>query len=195
MPTIKVVFVMREEYIAQLDSFADLLPEKLRPRMHLQRLRGNSARSAVVKPFHSCGFSFDAGAAEKLLAELCEIRVSEGDTFRESHGEFVEPVQLQVVCQSLWENLDPEWKNGSPATLRSPRLITPDFVDRYGDVNNALAHYYDRSVKKAATEGKIGEGELRRWFGTALITATGTRGLAFRGASGAPWTNPGLALK
>jgi hypothetical protein len=30
-PTMKVAFVMREEYIAQLEPFAELLPEKLRP--------------------------------------------------------------------------------------------------------------------------------------------------------------------
>ena len=195
IPTLKVVFVMREEYIAQLDPLAELLPEKLRTRMHLERLRGNSARSAILKPFQSRGLSFDAGAAEKLLAELSEIRVSEGDKFREAQGEFVEPVQLQVVCQSLWENLEEDWKNGSPASSQSPHLITPDFVGRYGDVDNALAHYYDRSVKKAAAEGNIGEGELRRWIDTKLITPTGTRGLAFRGASGAPGTIPGLALK
>ena len=195
IPTLKVVFVMREEYIAQLDPLAELLPEKLRTRMHLERLRGNSARNAVVKPFQSRGLSFDAGAAEKLLAELSEIRVSEGDTFREALGEFVEPVQLQVVCQSLWENLEQDWKDGSSASPQSPHLITPDFVGRYGDVNHALAHYYDRSVRKAAAEGNIGEGELRRWIDTALITPTGTRGLAFRGASGAPGTIPGLALK
>jgi conflict system STAND superfamily ATPase len=195
IPTLKVVFVMREEYIAQLDPLAELLPEKLRTRMHLERLRGNSARSAILKPFQSRGLSFDAGAAEKLLAELSQIRVSEGDKFREARGEFVEPVQLQVVCQSLWENLEEGWKNGSPASSQSPHLITPDFVGRYGDVDNALAHYYDRSVKKAAAEGNIGEGELRRWIDTALITPIGTRGLAFRGASGAPGTIPGLALK
>ncbi len=195
IPTLKVVFVMREEYIAQLEPLAELLPEKLRTRMHLERLRGNSARNAVVKPFQSRGLSFDAGAAEKLLAELSGIRVSEGDKFREARGEFVEPVQLQVVCQSLWENLEQDWKNGSPASSQSPHVITPDFVGRYGDVNHALAHYYDRSVEKAAAEGNIGEGELRRWIDTALITPTGTRGLAFRGASGAPGTIPGLALK
>jgi Novel STAND NTPase 1 len=194
IPTLKVVFVMREEYIAQLDPLAELLPEKLRTRMHLERLRGNSARSAVVKPFQSRGLSFDAGAAEKLLAELSEIRVSEGDTFREAHGEFVEPVQLQVACQSLWENLEEDWKDGSSANSQSPHLITRDFVGRYGDVTHALAHYYDRSVKKAAAEGDIGEGELRRWVDKALITPTGTRGLAVRGASGAPGTIPGLAL-
>jgi hypothetical protein len=178
-----------------LDPLAELLPEKLRTRMHLERLRGNSARSAVVKPFQSRGLSFDTGAAEKLLAELSEIRVAEGDKFREARGEFVEPVQLQVVCQSLWENLEQDGKNGSPTSSQAPRLITPDFVGRYGDVNDALGRYYDRSVKKAAAEGNIGEGELRRWIDTALITPTGTRGLAFRGASGAPGTIPGLALK
>jgi Novel STAND NTPase 1 len=197
LPTMKVVFVMREEYIAQLEPFADLLPEKLRPRMHLERLRGNAARSAVVKPFENWGLSFDPNAADELMAELSEIRVAEGDKFRETCGEFVEPVQLQVVCQSLWENLPSEWKSGPNAGSDGSRLITAEYIERFGDVDNALACYYDRSVERAAaaSEGKIGEGELRRWFGTALITPTGTRGLAFRGAPGATWRIPGLALK
>jgi Novel STAND NTPase 1 len=197
LPTMKVVFVMREEYIAQLEPFAESLPEKLRPRMHLERLRGNAARSAVVKPFQNRGLSFDPNAADELMAELSEIRVAEGDKFRETRGEFVEPVQLQVVCQSLWENLPSEWRNGPNASSDGSRLITAEYIERFGDVDNALACYYDRSVERAAaaSEGKIGEGELRRWFGTALITPTGTRGLAFRGAPGATWRIPGLALK
>jgi hypothetical protein len=197
LPTMKVAFVMREEYIAQLEPFADLLPEKLRPRMHLERLRGNSARNAVVKPFQKWGLSFDPTAADELMGELSEIRVAEGDKFRETHGEFVEPVQLQVVCQSLWENLPADWKNGPNASSDGSRLITAEYIERFGDVDNALACYYDRSVERAAaaSEGRIGEGELRRWFETALITATGTRGLAFRGAPGATWRIPGLALK
>ena len=197
LPTMKVIFVMREEYIAQLEPFADLLPEKLRPRMHLERLRGNAARSAVVKPFENRSFSFDPNAADELMAELSEIRVAEGDKFRETRGEFVEPVQLQVVCQSLWENLPSEWKSAPNSGGDGSRLITAEYIERFGDVDNALACYYDRSVERAAaaSEGRIGEGELRRWFGTALITPTGTRGLAFRGAPGATWRIPGLALK
>ena len=197
LPTMKVIFVMREEYIAQLEPFADLLPEKLRPRMHLERLRGNAARSAVVKPFQNRNLSFDPNAADELMKELSEIRVAEGDKFRETHGEFVEPVQLQVVCQSLWENLPSEWKSDANAVNDGSRLITAEYIERFGDVDNALGLYYDRSVERAAaaSEGRIGEGELRRWFGEALITPTGTRGLAFRGAPGASWRIPGLALK
>jgi hypothetical protein len=197
LPTMKVIFVMREEYIAQLEPFADLLPEKLRPRMHLERLRGNAARSAVVKPFENRNLSFDPNAADELMAELSEIRVAEGDKFRETRGEFVEPVQLQVVCQSLWENLPSEWKSAPNANSDGSRLITAEYIERFGDVDNALACYYDRSVERAAavSAGRVGEGELRRWFGEALITPTGTRGLAFRGAPGASWRIPGLALK
>jgi hypothetical protein len=197
LPTMKTVFVMREEYIAQLEPFAELMPEKLRPCMHLERLRGNAARSAVVKPFQKWSLSLDPVAADKLMGELSEIRVAEGDKFRETCGEFVEPVQLQVVCQSLWENLPSEWKSGPDASSDGSRLITAEYIERFGDVDNALACYYDRSVERAvaASEGRIGEGELRRWFGTALITPTGTRGLAFRGAPGASWRIPGLALK
>jgi Novel STAND NTPase 1 len=197
LPTMKVVFVMREEFIAQLEPFAELLPEKLRARMHLERLRGNSARNAVVKPFETWGLSFDPTAADEMMAELSEIRVAEGEKFREVHGEFVEPVQLQVVCQSLWENLPMEWKNGADANKDSPPVITREYIERFGDVNDALGRYYDRAVERAAaaSEGRIGEGELRRWFGTALITPTGTRGLAFRGARGAPMRIPGVTLK
>ena len=197
LPTMKVIFVMREEYIAQLEPFADLMPEKLRPRMHLERLRGNAARSAVVQPFQNRGLSFDPNAADELMAELSEIRVAEGDKFRETRGEFVEPVQLQVVCQSLWDNLPSEWKSGPNASSDGSHLITAEYIERFGDVNNALACYYDRSVERAAaaSEGRVGEGELRRWFGEALITPTGTRGLAFRGAPGTSWRIPGLALK
>jgi hypothetical protein len=194
-PTLRVVFVMREEYTAQIEAFAELMPEKLRTRMHLQRLRGDSARSAVVKPFEKFGLSFAEIAAQRLLEELSEIRVAEGDQFRVARGEYVEPVQLQVVCQSLWENLREDWKNGAKSQDGSPRVITEEFVGNFGDVNNALARYYDRSVKNASDEGKMGEGELRRWIGTALITPTGTRGLAFRGAPGAAGRIPGLALK
>jgi hypothetical protein len=197
LPTLKLVFVMREEYIAQLEPFEELLPEKMRTRMHLERLRGNAARSAVVKPFQTRGLSFDPTAADELMAEFSEIRVAEGDKFREARGEFVEPVQLQVVCQSLWENLPDEWKNVTLASTDTSRLITLEYVDRFGDVNEALGRYYDRSVEKAvvSSQGRIVEGELRRWFGTALITPTGTRGLAFRGAPGASWRIPGLTLK
>ena len=118
--------------------------------MHLERLRGNAARSAVVKPFQTRGLSFDPTAADELMAELWKFVVAEGDKFQAVRGEFVEPVQLQVVCQSLRENLPSEWTNGADANKDTPHLITAEYIERFGDVNNALATYYDRSIERAA---------------------------------------------
>jgi hypothetical protein len=54
-------------------------------------------------------------------------------------------------------------------------------------VDNALARYYDRSVERAAAASEAGSEKVNCGVGleTALITPTGTRGLAFRGAPGA----------
>jgi hypothetical protein len=50
--------------------------------------------------------SFAPGVVEKLVDDLVSIRVDLGDgTSVEVEGEFVEPVQLQAVCQRLWSDL------------------------------------------------------------------------------------------
>ncbi len=47
-------------------------------------------------------------------------------------SEYVEPVQLQVVCQNLWYNLRPEEVE-----------ITAAHLESRGDVNQALARFYE----------------------------------------------------
>jgi hypothetical protein len=46
------------------------------------------------------------GIIDKLIEDLLKIRVETfGGESREAKGEFVEPIQLQVVCQRLWIKL------------------------------------------------------------------------------------------
>ena len=49
-PHLRIVFVIREDYLAQLDPFSRILPEKLRPRFRLERLRKNAALQAIKGP-------------------------------------------------------------------------------------------------------------------------------------------------
>ena len=58
-------------------------------------------------------------------------------------GEYVEPVQLQVVCERLWEKLPPEITE-----------ITKNYV---GDVDNALADFYVKAICEAAAKTGITE--------------------------------------
>ena len=80
-------------------------------------------------------------------------------------GPYVEPVQLQVVCFRLWDKL-PETKNA---------IVEGDIAD-VGDVNTALADYYDTSVKNIAAASGESEREIREWFDRQLITEQGIRG-------------------
>lgn len=105
-----LVLVMRSDYVAGLDPYADLLPGRLRSRYFMQRMKRSAALEAVEKPLARQGmYQFAAGVTEQLVDNLCQIRVY---TYEQTAaqatiatGEFVEPVQLQLVCYELWERL------------------------------------------------------------------------------------------
>ena len=87
-----MVFVMREEYIARLDPFIDILSDRLRYRFRLERLKKNNAFLAVRMPLIQLGL-YDK-ALEDDIKDIIENLQDE--------GEFVEPIHLQVVCQRWW---------------------------------------------------------------------------------------------
>jgi len=49
-PTLRVVFIMREEFIASLDAFSNILPDGFRRKFRLEPLRRRSDIHAVEKP-------------------------------------------------------------------------------------------------------------------------------------------------
>ncbi len=170
-PRLRVVLVIREDYIAELDPYAPLLPEKLRIRFRLERLRKKAALSAIAGPLKDTNRSFAGGVAEKLVEDLLEVRIetAAGKT-QLITGEFVEPVQLQVVCQSLWEDL--------PSSVI---VITQNHLKAFGDVSQALSKFYESSIQTAAQQSEVKEGDLREWFECNLITPAGTRGIVYGG--------------
>jgi hypothetical protein len=184
---LKVVFAMREEYIAQFEVFAYSLPDKLRTRMRLEPLRERAAVEAIRGPLERIGLFFEKGEkdsdnpAEALVRELLKIHVDASrDEGREIIGEFVEPIQLQVVCQNMWQNFPDELKAyaAEPQGLpRERKIITRDQI-RIGDVDHALAQHYDRAIENAVRAFGASEGQLRRWFDSSLITGAGGRGIA-----------------
>jgi len=172
MPSLGVVFVMREDHVAGLDPYAPLLPRRLRARFRMERLDRKGALEAAKKPALNAGCPFDPGVAEKLVDDLRRIKGETrllGET--EFLGPFVEPVQLQVVCNRLWENL-PEQEDNA---------IQWEEVEEFGDVDRALTDFYEHALARSVQETGVSERQLRRWFGEQLITPMQTRGLVLRG--------------
>jgi len=169
-PLLRVVFAMREEYLASLGVHVANLPERLRTRFHLERLRYEAALEAVSKPLEGTNRRFATGVAEQLVQNLLRVPVRTETGFEEMTGEFVEPVQLQVVCQNIWNSLDEKVTE-----------ITAKFVEGSGDVDVALTNYYEDCLKRIIEKHAINETRLRRWFDKELITADGLRGIVYRG--------------
>ena len=169
-PLLRVVFVIREDYLAQLDPFARQLPERLRTRFRLERLREPAALEAVQGPLVDADRTFAPGVAERLVQELLQVRaVSAGGEAVAVTGPYVEPVQLQVVCVTLWSSL--------PAATT---VIDEGHLRDFGDVDRALRTFYRDALGAATGASSVDEPTLRRWFGSTLITTMGTRGTVYR---------------
>lgn len=172
-PLLRVVLALREDYLAQLDAHAALLPGRLRTRLRIERLGPDAAEAAITAPLRTTSRTFAPGVARKLVSDLRRIRV---DTAlggqAEVEGEFVEPVHLQVVCQSLWAELPP-----GVATITEIHLRT------FGNLDEVLSRFYDSAVREAAAAAAIKERRLREALAAAFLTAGGTRGTVYRDAS------------
>lgn len=184
-PLLRVVFSLREDYVAQLDPYASLMPKNLRTRFRLERMRPDAALAAIRNPLQGTGRQFAPGAAEQLVEDLRKVRVQSatGETVAVT-GEFVEPVQLQVVCQNLWQDL--------PAGITT---ITQVHLKTYGNVTQALSRFYERAIGQTVQATNLQEPILRDWFAHTLITPAGTRGTVYRGQTdtgGIP--NPAIDL-
>jgi len=175
-PQLWVVLVMREEYVAALDPYAALVTNKLRARYYMERMSGNAALQAITRPAADVDLSFAPGVAEVLVNNLQQIRVP-GQSATQA-GQYVEPVQLQVVCYQLWENLHKNVEKTSGS-----RQITGDDLQESGDVDSALKTYYESALGKVLVQSTldVNERKLRNWFDKQLITIAETRGTVFKG--------------
>jgi hypothetical protein len=170
-PRYWVLFALREDHLAPFDSYASEVPTHLRNRFRLDLLNRDTAREAIAKPARMAGREFTPKALDKLVNDLAKMNVQQPDgAFREQPGLHVEPLQLQVVCRSLWESMPPD-----------DSTIDPKDVATYGDVTNALAIYYAAEIKRISAGDKRLERTIREWIGSHLITAGSIRGQVLRG--------------
>jgi WD40 repeat protein len=164
-PDVFALFAIREDYLAPLDPYRDDVPTRLSNAFRIDLLTRDAAKDAITKPAADAGRAFSGEAADKLTDDLAEVSVQQPDgSFRKVTGRYVEPVQLQVVCRRLWDAL--------PDDIRT---IGVEHLRAAGDVNKALAAYYNICVGQIAGADSSYERRLREWFNEKLITPGGKR--------------------
>lgn len=175
-----VILSLREDYIAELDPYLRLLPNRGRVRYRLTYMDAAAALAAVQQPAALAGRPFALGVAENLVNNLRQMTGGdEGEAPR--LGETIEPVQLQVVCMQLWENL----RDRSGATITDDDVESLARGAGLGEfVNHALATFYEQTLATVTLERTgVSERQIRDWFSQTLITRDGTRNLLYQSES------------
>ncbi len=171
-PQLWAIFAIREDYLAQLDPYADLLPTHLKNRFRLDLLSRSAAEEAIERLVESGGRSFAPQPLARLVVDLAMMRMQQpGGEFQSELGPHVEPLHLQVVCRNLWERMAPK-----------RTVIDDSDIETFGNVNEALGEYFDTEVQKAAAGNDRAERKIRDWCGEKLITRAKIRGQVLREA-------------
>ena len=147
-PEVWALFALREDYLGALDPYRDDVPTRLSNTFRVDLLTVDAARDAIASPRTMPAASSHPTPRCKLANDLATISVQQPDgSFEQETGVYVEPLQLQVVCRRLWDEL--------PADART---IGVENLPASGDVDAALAAYYDDSVAEIA-----GADGIRLW--------------------------------
>ncbi len=159
------LFAIREDYLGALAPFTRPIPGRFSASYRLDLLGVEGAMQAIRKPAESQNVDFVPSAAQKLVDDLRRIQVQLPDgSLEEQPGPNIEPVQLQVVCYRLWNNL-PE----------DETAITEYQLAYIGSVNESLSAYYTDQVGAAKEKFNVPERIIREWFNNQLITKQGLR--------------------
>jgi NACHT domain len=169
---LRVLIVLREDFLARMLEHAGLFQGGLRDRYFLEPLRRPAAELAITSPLRGTGRAFSPAALADLVTRLMTSRVNLGDSrIVQVEGEFVEPVLLQVVCSAMWDKLE----------ATQIFTITPVEVRKLADVDDSLGRFYADAVRDAARQSAYPEQKIRTWVQDKLITHGGTRGTAYAG--------------
>lgn len=154
---LRVMFVMREDYLADFTRYSGILPNNIRARYQLRLLRPEQAIDAIVKPAHSQGKQYTDEALDVLIQRLRAIHDLRNPEITDGVSEFVEPVVLQVVCQQLWE-----------AVLEEQTEITIEDINAIS-VEDSLQTYYLKCLEEVLKTFPNNEWDIRKWFSSELI--------------------------
>lgn len=141
-----IVFVLREDLLAEMSYLKPYIPEVYYHEYRLKRLSREQAARAMTEPARAAGCTYQPQLVARLLDDL-------GDE------EGVDPPQLQIVCDSLYDAREPTGE------------LTLAVYEQLGTASQILAGYLERVLRR------FNSADLRaaREVLTSLISAEGER--------------------
>ncbi|HSO76491.1 MAG TPA: winged helix-turn-helix domain-containing protein [Blastocatellia bacterium] len=120
---VRMVFALREDLLAEMSQLKSAIPEIFHHEYRLKRLSRRQASRAITEPALAVGCRYDQALVELLLNDL-------GD------DDGVDPPQLQIVCDNLFDSRD------------ATGALTVETYERLGTASQILAGYLERVLNR-----------------------------------------------
>lgn len=143
---VRLVFVLREDLLAEMSQFKPSIPEIFHHEYRLQRFNREQASRAIMEPAKVVQGSIEPELLPRLLDDL-------------SDGDSIDPSQLQIVCDSLFDHRD------------SLHGITLAVYERLGTTRKILAGYLERVLTRFTSRDL----ELAKTILKTLLSTKGNR--------------------
>ncbi len=154
-----VLFVVREDYVAALQSYYKFLPCSVPLEFRMELFEETSAKEAIVKPALAMGVKYGEKALAILLKKLRAYRRYNLLSNEETHyGKWVDPLFLQLACHRLWEELPPDSSE-----------IKEKHVRNVNNLDETIAYYYSRALNRICNNNNLRQQGGRSWIGKNLI--------------------------
>lgn len=166
-PWLRIVVVLRSDYLANLVPYEPHLPGNLAVRYAVDNLTGSQAREVIQESFEATHVNIDSEDVETLLDQL--LPAAPPDAPR---ADYVNSIVLQILCRRLWEELSTRPPDSHGPVLRRGSSFS---------LQSTMVQFVDKAVSGASKQAHFDEGIVRRWLGHNLVTATGQRDIVLIG--------------
>ena len=159
--SLKLLLVMREEYIAYLYPYEDLLPNLFDFRLRLEPMSEKNLHAVIVGTCRVAGIQLtDEGQTVKFII----------DNNQSTRNQFQLPY-LQVYLDRLWRTV----MAGREASDTAPIVFDPPLVERVGKIEDVLAQFVDDQEQFISNQLAEADRPAVKSILEALVTYDGTR--------------------
>jgi WD40 repeat protein len=142
-PEVKIVLVLREDYLGILQELTGKIPTILDQRYRLTAFDERQARAAMEEParvedehlFNTPIFRYEANVISQML------------TFLQGRSGIIEPFQLQILCQYVEQQVRQQQADG-----QSQVLVNESYIGDDRSMEMILQNFYKDAVQKVSTK-------------------------------------------
>jgi len=160
----RLLFVMREEYLAGAIEFERDIPTFLTNRIRIEKMTWHNAKQVIEEPCKVSNIEVEEGLTEAILGKLSPESTEVELTYLQVFLDKIFKLAVQKYPESKTKNQEPGTRNGEHGVVFSHELL-----DEAGDVSDLLGSFLEEQISL------LGDPETGLVVLKAFVSVKGTK--------------------